>query len=127
MAEVLCDSKSVTITVAEGEADSFWTIWRIPPTIPYDDGDWIGVRYKNLSTKKHNVCLMLKDAAGHVYDASPEGCRGGALDPAWDVAAGEVKEFKLMAKGDGLDPIEKGLAEGAHILRVVVCREEAWI
>ena len=119
MAEILCDSKSITITVAGEEADALWTIWRTPPTIPYGGEDWVGVRYKNLSTNdKHNVCVMLRDATGNVIDASPEGCRGTAITPAYKVAAGEIKEFEVWAKG---------LDTGTHNLKVVVCREIAWI
>ena len=118
MAEILCDSKSITITVAVEEADSFWTIWRTPPTIPSGGEDWIGVRYKNLSSDKQGVCVMLKDAAGNVIDASPEGCRGTALTPSYGVSAGEVEEFKVWAKG---------LDTGTHNLKVVVCREETWL
>ena len=61
MAEILCDSKSITITVAEEPPDvpdAFWTIWRTPPTIPFGGEDWIGVRYKNTGTKAQNVCAV---------------------------------------------------------------------
>ena len=114
MAEILCDSKSITITVAGEEADAFWTIWRTPPTIPYGGEDWVGVRYKNTGTKAQNVCVMLQDASGHVIDASPELCRGIIGSPAYTVVAGEVKEFKVWAKN---------LASGEHNLKVRVCKE----